>query len=267
MNAFMSFILFVFVASSNAQLSNYATNNGGGFRGSNDQFGGSSNQASNGFGQFGSSSNVDQRIAGSSSDLDPISALEEALPGVPGEDYPIYAEVPDTFFSCDGQIEGGFYADTETDCQAFHVCASAAEGGLRKMSFLCPNGTIFNQAYFVCDWWFNFDCANAESLYSRNEEIAAEREAIAASNNGGFVDTSNNGGFIEDSNDSGFIGDSNNSGFTDDSNNGGFAGSRTNNGPFGAASGTNSIIEEAPQSSYQSRSGRFFQNRGGRRFF
>ncbi|XP_040583997.1 uncharacterized protein [Lepeophtheirus salmonis] len=97
MNAFMSFILFVFVASSNAQLSNYATNNGGGFRGSNDQFGGSSNQDSNGFGQFGSSSNVDQRIAGSSSDLDPISALEEALPGVPGEDYPIYAEVPDTF--------------------------------------------------------------------------------------------------------------------------------------------------------------------------
>ncbi|CAB4060819.1 unnamed protein product [Lepeophtheirus salmonis] len=242
MNAFMSFILFVFVASSNAQLSNYATNNGGGFRGSNDQFGGSSNQDSNGFGQFGSSSNVDQRIAGSSSNLDPISALEEALPGVPGEDYPIYAEVPDTFFSCDGQIEGGFYADTGTDCQAFHVCASAAEGGLRKMSFLCPTGTIFNQALST----------------QENEEIAAEREAIAASNNGGF---------IEDSNDSGFIGDSNNSGFTDDSNNSGFAGSRTNNGPFGAASGTDSIIEEAPQSSYQSRSGRFFQNRGERRFF
>ncbi|XP_040583502.1 uncharacterized protein [Lepeophtheirus salmonis] len=244
MNAFMSFILFAFFTSSNAQLSNYATSNGG-------EFGGSNNQGSNGFGPFGSSSNVDQRIAGSGFDLNPISALEEALPGVPGEDYPIFAKVPETSFSCDGQIEGGFYADTETNCQAFHVCASTAEDGLRKMSFLCPNGTIFNQEYFVCDWWFNFDCANAESLYSRNEEIAA-------ANNEGFVDNSNNVGFVDTSNNGGFI---------DDSNNGGFAGSRTNNGPFGAASGTDSIIEEAPQSSYQSRSGRFFQNRGERRFF
>ena len=33
--------------------------------------------------------------------------LIESVPGVPGEDYPIYAEVPDTGFSCDGQVEGG----------------------------------------------------------------------------------------------------------------------------------------------------------------
>ena len=36
------------------------------------------------------------------------------------------------------------------------------------------------QEYFICDWWFNFDCADAEGLYSRNEEIAAEREAASA---------------------------------------------------------------------------------------
>ena len=30
-----------------------------------------------------------------------------SIPGVPGEDYPIYAEVPETAFSCDGQVDGG----------------------------------------------------------------------------------------------------------------------------------------------------------------
>merc|ERR1712106_956380 len=31
--------------------------------------------------------------------------------------------------------------------------------------------------YFVCDWWFNVDCSQAEDFYFLNEEIAAEREA------------------------------------------------------------------------------------------
>ena len=25
-------------------------------------------------------------------------------------------------------------------------------------AFLCPNGTMFNQQYFICDWWYNLDC-------------------------------------------------------------------------------------------------------------
>merc|ERR1712223_1141688 len=107
--------------------------------------------------------------------------LLEPVPGTPGEDYPILAEVPETAFSCEGQVEGGYYADAETECQAFHVCTADGQGGLSKYSFLCPNGTIFNQAYFICDWWFNFDCAEAEGLYSLNEDIAAEREAASQS--------------------------------------------------------------------------------------
>ena len=79
--------------------------------------------------------------------------------------------------SNDFQIILGYYADTETECQAFHVCTTDGLGGLSKYSFLCPNGTIFNQAYFICDWWFNFDCAEAEGLYGRNDEIAAEQQA------------------------------------------------------------------------------------------
>ncbi|CAB4059524.1 unnamed protein product [Lepeophtheirus salmonis] len=107
--------------------------------------------------------------------VDPIAALEAALPGIPGEDYPILAEVPETSFSCEGQVEGGYYADPDTECQAFHVCAADGESGLAKYSFLCGNGTIFNQEAFICDWWFNFDCSEATALYSKNEEIAAER--------------------------------------------------------------------------------------------
>merc|ERR1719385_120409 len=122
-----------------------------------------------------------------------LAMLQGNIPGVPGEDYPIYAEVPETGFTCDGQVDGGYYADPEAECQAFHVCTADGLGGLAKYSFLCPNGTIFNQEYFICDWWFNFDCSSAEGLYSLNEDIAAEREAVSASQaNGNSGSGSNN---------------------------------------------------------------------------
>ena len=73
---------------------------------------------------------------------DNIAMLEKAVPGVPGQDYPIYAEVPDTSFSCLGQVDGGYYADPEAECQVFHICTNDGQGGLSKYSFLCPNGTV-----------------------------------------------------------------------------------------------------------------------------
>jgi len=106
-----------------------------------------------------------------------VDDLAETIPGTPGDDYPIYAQVPDTSFVCDGQVDGGYYGDPEAECQAFHICASDGTGGLTKYSFLCPNGTLFQQQYFVCDWWFNVDCSTTEDFYSLNDEIAAEREA------------------------------------------------------------------------------------------
>ena len=45
-------------------------------------------------------------------------------------------------------------------------------------SFLCPNGTVFNQAYFICDWWFNVDCQQAESLYSKIKEIEEQEDSL-----------------------------------------------------------------------------------------
>merc|ERR1711923_523987 len=107
---------------------------------------------------------------------DPYEALSAVIPGEPGEDYPIFAFPPDTSFICDGQIQG-YYADPEADCQSFHICANLGDGGLTKYSLLCPNGTLFNQQYFICVWWFNVDCSLSESFYSLNEDIAAEQAA------------------------------------------------------------------------------------------
>ena len=61
---------------------------------------------------------------------DPLAMLQASIPGVPGEDYPIYANVPDTGFTCDGLVEGGYYADPNAECQAFHICANDGDGGL-----------------------------------------------------------------------------------------------------------------------------------------
>merc|ERR1711970_1073955 len=124
-------------------------------------------------------------------------SLEESIPGTPGVDYPVYAEVPDTGFSCDGQVEGGKYADPAAECQVFHFCALGdVEGGLITYSFLCPNGTIFNQQYFICDWWFNVDCSQTESLYGLNDEIAAEAAAISGGGGGGGRPSGGTGGNI-----------------------------------------------------------------------
>merc|ERR1719337_217947 len=109
-----------------------------------------------GFGGFGDEGGSG---GGQYDNLGSSGGLEENIPGTPGEDYPIYAEPPETSFACDGQVDGGYYADPEGECQAFHICARDGAAGLSKFSFLCPNGTLFDQQYFVCNWWFNVDCS------------------------------------------------------------------------------------------------------------
>ncbi|XP_076063484.1 U-scoloptoxin(01)-Cw1a-like [Oratosquilla oratoria] len=89
------------------------------------------------------------------------------LVGEPGLDFPILARVPDTSFSCGAQEFGGYYADPETQCQVFHICLNGRSLG----SFLCPNGTLFHQQYFVCDWWYNVDCEVSAQSYRLNSQI------------------------------------------------------------------------------------------------
>ncbi|XP_054272626.1 uncharacterized protein LOC128992906 [Macrosteles quadrilineatus] len=90
------------------------------------------------------------------------------VPGQAGVDYPIYHEVPDTKFTCaEVPAHPGIYANVDTGCQAYHVCHDGREGH-QGASFLCPNGTLFNQHEFACDWWYNVNCKEAPQLYSLN---------------------------------------------------------------------------------------------------
>ena len=63
---------------------------------------------SDSLGQYG-----DNDVAASDQDSvqggsgDPIEDLKNNIPGVPGEDYPILAEVPELSFTCEGRIAGG----------------------------------------------------------------------------------------------------------------------------------------------------------------
>uniref|UniRef100_A0A1I8P2X9 Chitin-binding type-2 domain-containing protein n=2 Tax=Stomoxys calcitrans TaxID=35570 RepID=A0A1I8P2X9_STOCA len=92
------------------------------------------------------------------------------IPGVPGVDYPVYHEVPHTSFSC-AHVPAvpGMYANLETGCQAYHVCHDGREGH-QGASFLCTNGTIFNQKEFACDWWYNVKCEEAANYYHLNAD-------------------------------------------------------------------------------------------------
>jgi len=92
------------------------------------------------------------------------------IPGEAGVDFPVYPEVPVTGFDCGAQTFPGIYADTEAQCQVFHMCQPNGNYN----SFLCPNGTVFNQQYFICDWWYNFDCGAAENFYGLNEFLYEE---------------------------------------------------------------------------------------------
>ncbi|XP_069690691.1 uncharacterized protein [Periplaneta americana] len=76
-----------------------------------------------------------------------------SIPGVPGRDYPIYNRPPKTNFAC-VKGHGGYFADISTRCQVFFVCSDDGRGE----PMLCPNGTLFNQDFLVCDWWFNVAC-------------------------------------------------------------------------------------------------------------
>ncbi|XP_016947271.1 protein split ends [Drosophila biarmipes] len=94
--------------------------------------------------------------------------LRHTIPGEPGLDYPILSAPPKTSFVCKGRHEG-YYADVESRCQAFRICAHTARTP-QGFGFLCPNGTLFSQKNFVCDWYRNVNCDESERFYEMNEE-------------------------------------------------------------------------------------------------
>ncbi|XP_035212843.1 uncharacterized protein LOC118186801 isoform X2 [Stegodyphus dumicola] len=70
---------------------------------------------------------------------------------------PAVESLPVEQFHCSDVSSAGYYADISSRCQVFHICH---ENGQRS-TFLCPIGTLFNQEYLVCDWWYNVDCGGS----------------------------------------------------------------------------------------------------------
>ncbi|KAG5681443.1 hypothetical protein PVAND_010879 [Polypedilum vanderplanki] len=101
-------------------------------------------------------------------DIEPSFAndpeIYQGVLGRPGVDFPVMPSIPKTGFDCHN-LGNGYFADLETSCQVFHICD---EG--RKISFLCPNGTIFRQIDLICDWWFKVDCNAAPHHYAESSE-------------------------------------------------------------------------------------------------
>ena len=50
-------------------------------------------------------------------DQEALEGLEANIPGLPGQDYPIFAFPPETSFICDDHIQG-YYGDPEADCRS-----------------------------------------------------------------------------------------------------------------------------------------------------
>ena len=101
---------------------------------------------------------------------DPLDELAQNIPGggKPNQDYPVFANPPLTPFSCSEQEFPGYYGDIDSGCQAFHVCQDRFNGQIQQDTFLCPNGTLFNQQYLVCDWWYNVDCGGTPDKFETN---------------------------------------------------------------------------------------------------
>lgn len=133
-----------------------------------------------------------------------LRILADSVPGngIPGIDYPILSEAPSTEFSCEDQSASGYYADTseESGCQVFHICQFWGNGHIQQNSFLCPNGTIFNQKYLVCDWWYNFECNTAADLFRVNEAFGQQSRDLSSASN--FDIDGNYGDIISEQNDS-----------------------------------------------------------------
>lgn len=66
--------------------------------------------------------------------------------------------------------------------QVFHIC----EGG-KKISFLCPNGTIFQQSDLICDWWFRVNCNASPGHYAESSEVLsrAQKRPLQGNENSG----------------------------------------------------------------------------------
>ncbi|CAL4069041.1 unnamed protein product [Meganyctiphanes norvegica] len=80
--------------------------------------------------------------------------------------FPLLASIPETAFRCGGR-NAGYYADVEAGCQVYHMCDTLE----KQFSYLCPNYTLFNQKFMICDHWYMVNCTMSHSYYELNDHI------------------------------------------------------------------------------------------------
>ncbi|XP_066979195.1 U-scoloptoxin(01)-Cw1a-like [Macrobrachium rosenbergii] len=83
-----------------------------------------------------------------------------------------------TGFDC-SSLKYGYYADQANACRVFHICYpySDPEGRLivRMFSFICGEGTIFDQSTLTCNFPENsLPCEAAATLYNINDYFNRE---------------------------------------------------------------------------------------------
>ncbi|XP_035215074.1 uncharacterized protein LOC118188686 [Stegodyphus dumicola] len=101
----------------------------------------------------------------------------------------LFASVPPLNFTCENKIAGGYYADIDTGCHIFHLCAPSNLQTLTDHPFCCHPELVFDQRFLVCDRPENVDCPVSHRYYSdqfdgpvkvqqrENEELQARNKA------------------------------------------------------------------------------------------
>ncbi|XP_054709259.1 uncharacterized protein LOC129218964 [Uloborus diversus] len=78
----------------------------------------------------------------------------------------LFASVPPLNFTCENKIAGGYYADIDTGCHIFHLCAPSNLQTLTDHPFCCHPELVFDQRFLVCDRPENVDCPVSHRYYS-----------------------------------------------------------------------------------------------------
>jgi len=86
-----------------------------------------------------------------------------------------------TGFDC-GDLPYGYYADEANNCAIYHVCLPYIEEDLyvtRHFSFMCGEGTVFDQERLVCDYPENsVACQESTSFRRSNEYFGSDLEFL-----------------------------------------------------------------------------------------
>lgn len=116
-----------------------------------------------------------------------VLALVSVAAADPGErqrrdSSPLFFELPadaalvlggiNTGFDC-GELPFGYYADQANNCALYHVCLPYIENDIyvtRQFTFLCGEGTVFDQERLVFDFPENSISCNEATNYRRANE-------------------------------------------------------------------------------------------------